>query len=69
MLVPFNASGASLGPVGELQKAAMSRGVSLFCHWNVMLVVPPITTPEDELRQGLAVIDEVLEIADRAAAA
>jgi taurine--2-oxoglutarate transaminase len=68
MLVPFNAGGAALGPIAELGKAAMSRGVSLFCHWNVMLVVPPITTPEDELRQGLAVIDEVLEIADRAAA-
>ena len=48
---------------------AVRRGVSLFCHWNVVLVVPPITTPEDDLRHGLAVIDEVLDIADRAAAA
>src|SRR5262249_50890070 len=69
MLVPFNAGGAALGPIAELGKAAMSRAVSLFCHCTVMLVVPPIPTREDELGQGLAVIDEVLEIADRAAAA
>ncbi len=69
MLVPFNASGPALGPVAEMQKAAMERGLYLFCHWNVMMVVPPLVITPEEARQGIAIIDEVLEIADRAASA
>ena len=69
MLVPFNASGAALGPVALMQKAAMERGLYLFCHWNVMMVVPPLVITPDDARHGIAIIDEILEIADQAAAA
>ena len=69
MLVPFNAAGPALGPVSAMQKAAMERGLFLFCHWNVVLVVPPLVITPEEARQGIAVLDEVLEIADEAAAA
>jgi taurine--2-oxoglutarate transaminase len=69
MLVPFNAAGPSLAPVAELQGAALRNGVSLFCHWNVLIVAPPLVISDDDARQGLAVIDEALDIADRAAAA
>ena len=65
-LVPFNASGPSLGPVSAMQKRAMERGLFLFAHWNVAFVAPPLTITEDELREGLGILDECLAIADAA---
>lgn len=64
MLVPFNASGDAAAPVARMAKAAMERGLYLMIHWNVIMVCPPLVVTEDELRQGLAVLDEVLAIAD-----
>jgi 4-aminobutyrate aminotransferase-like enzyme len=30
-----------------------------------MHVVPPLTTSDEEMRQGIAIIDEVLDLADK----
>jgi taurine---2-oxoglutarate transaminase len=64
-LVPFNASGPDAAPMAELAAAAKARGLFPFTHFNRMHVVPPCNTSEDDLRHGLAIIDEVLELADR----
>jgi len=63
-LVPFNASGEAAAPVGRLTRAAMERGLYLFVHWNVVMIVPPLTITREELDEGLAVLDEVLTLAD-----
>ena len=63
-LVPFNASGEAAAPVGRLTKAALERGLYLFVHWNVVMIVPPLTITREELDEGLAVLDEVLTLAD-----
>ena len=62
--VPFNAAGPDAAPMNELAAACKARGLWPFTHFNRMHVVPPCTTPVDEVRQGLAIIDEVLELAD-----
>ena len=64
MLVPFNASGDAATPVLRIAKTAMERGLYLFVHWNVIMIAPPLTITREELEEGLAVLDEVLEIAD-----
>ncbi|MDQ4029756.1 MAG: aminotransferase class III-fold pyridoxal phosphate-dependent enzyme [Actinomycetota bacterium] len=64
MLVPFNASGAAAEPVARLTKAALERGLSLMTHWNVVMVCPPLTITREEVDEGLAMLDEVLSIAD-----
>jgi taurine--2-oxoglutarate transaminase len=64
MLVPFNASGEGAAPVVRLVKAALERGLYLMTHWNVIMVVPPLTITRDEVDEGLVVLDEVLAIAD-----
>ncbi len=64
-LVPFNATGAAAAPMAELASAAKARGLFPFTHFNRMHVVPPCNTSEDDLRHGLTIIDEVLELADR----
>jgi taurine---2-oxoglutarate transaminase len=64
-LVPFNASGADAAPMGELAAACKARGVWPFTHFNRLHVVPPCTTTADEVKEGLAALDEALEVADR----
>ncbi|MDX6423699.1 MAG: taurine---2-oxoglutarate transaminase, partial [Gaiellaceae bacterium] len=63
-LVPFNAAGDAAAPVNRMAKAALERGLYLFVHWNVVIIAPPLTITREELDEGLAVLDEVLAIAD-----
>ena len=60
-LAPFNGSSEAMQ---RLTKAALERGLYLFVHWNVVVVCPPLTVTREELDEGLAVLDEVLAIAD-----
>jgi taurine--2-oxoglutarate transaminase len=64
-LVPFNASGAAAAPMAEFAATCKAGGVWPFTHFNRTHVVPPCTISEDELREGLAVIDDALSVADR----
>jgi taurine---2-oxoglutarate transaminase len=63
-LVPFNATGEAFAPMAKVAKAAAQKGVYLMTHWNVIIVAPPLTITREELDEGLAVLDEVLELAD-----
>ncbi|MFM8868444.1 MAG: aspartate aminotransferase family protein [Ilumatobacteraceae bacterium] len=63
-LVPYNASGPDAKPMLELAAACKERGLWPFTHFNRMHVVPPCTVTPDEVREGIAIIDEVLSIAD-----
>ena len=67
-LVPFNATGEAFAPVARLAKAALERGLYLMTHWNVVMVCPPLTITRDEIDEGIAILDEVLAIADEHAA-
>ena len=64
MLVPFNATGEAATPVARLAKAALERGLYLMTHWNVVMICPPLTITHEELAEGIAVLDEILAIAD-----
>jgi taurine--2-oxoglutarate transaminase len=63
-LVPFNATGADAKPMGEVLAAAKAKGLWPFTHFNRIHVTPPLTTSDAEIAEGLAIIDEVLDIAD-----
>jgi len=63
-LVPFNAAGADAQPMNELATACKRQGVWPFTHFNRVHVVPPCTISESELREGLAVLDDALNVAD-----
>ena len=64
-LVPFNAGGADAAPMNEFAGACKERGLWPFTHFNRTHVVPPCTTTADEVREGLAILDEALAVADR----
>ena len=63
-LVPFNASGIAAAPMNELIAACKKRGLWPFTHFNRIHVCPPCTTTIDDVERGLAIIDEVLTLAD-----
>ncbi len=64
-LVPFNASGAAYKPMAELLAASKERGLWPFIIGNRLNVTPPLVITPEEVRQGMAILDEVLSIADR----
>jgi taurine---2-oxoglutarate transaminase len=63
-LVPFNAAGAAAQPMADFAAACKERGLWPFTHFNRTHVVPPCTTTADEVREGLAILDEALTVAD-----
>jgi taurine--2-oxoglutarate transaminase len=65
MLVPYNASGPAAKPMAEFAAACKAKGLWPFTHFNRVHVVPPLTISDDDLRAGLAIIDEALEVTDR----
>ncbi|MFM9718910.1 aspartate aminotransferase family protein, partial [Streptomyces galilaeus] len=67
-LVPFNAAGADAAPMAAFAAACKKAGLWPFTHFNRVHVAPPLVITEDELVRGLDIIDEVLSVADEAAA-
>jgi len=64
-LVPYNASGADAQPMNDFAATCKKLGLWPFTHFNRTHVVPPCTTTVDEMRDGLAIIDEALNVADK----
>jgi taurine--2-oxoglutarate transaminase len=65
MLVPYNASGEANRPMAELVAACKERGMLPFANFNRLHVVPPCTLTDEEAKEGLAILDEALAVADR----
>ncbi|MEW1633303.1 aspartate aminotransferase family protein [Streptomyces sp. NPDC093801] len=64
-LVPYNASGADNAPMAEFAAACKASGLWPFVNMNRTHVVPPCTVTEAEAKEGLALLDEALTVADR----
>lgn len=67
MLVPYAAAGDDAAPMTEVVTACKSRGVWPMSHFNRLQLAPPLIIGADDLRHGLAVIDEALTVADNQA--
>ena len=63
-LVPFNATGRDAAPMTAVVSACTTAGVWPFTNGNRIHIAPPLIMTEDELRRGLAVIDNALNVAD-----
>jgi len=63
-LVPFNGSGEAAKPVAVLAKDALSKGLYLMTHWNVVMCCPPLTITREELDEALGILDDALTVAD-----
>jgi len=48
----------------RLSAALRERGMHCFVKWNHLFPIPPLCIGESELREGLRILDEVLDLAD-----
>lgn len=63
-LAPWNAKPDEKGVMAKVPGALRERGMFSFSKWNWIFVVPPLCINETQLRDGLAILDEVLDITD-----
>jgi len=63
-LAPFNATGAQMGAMSEVNKFFREHGLYTFVRWNNFFVNPPLCISKDELLEGIDIIDRALEISD-----
>jgi taurine--2-oxoglutarate transaminase len=62
-MAPFNGSSPEMAALG---KYCLDHGLYLYNHWHTVLVIPPLIITEEQLREGMQVLDQALEITDRA---
>lgn len=62
-LSPWNASSPAMT---AFRKNCLEHGLYLYTHWHTVLVIPPLPITEAQLEEGFAVLDEALQITDKA---
>jgi taurine--2-oxoglutarate transaminase len=62
-MAPFDGSSAEMT---ALRKYCLDHGLFLYTHWHTVLVIPPLIISEEQLAEGFEVLDQALEITDRA---
>ncbi len=62
-MAPFNGTSDEMKAIG---KHLDERGLFTMIRWNGIMTNPPLPITEEQLAEGFAIIDEALEIADRA---
>jgi taurine--2-oxoglutarate transaminase len=60
---PLAPYGGSSPQLGAIVKGCQERGMLPFSNYNRIHVVPPLTTTDDEAREGLAILDAALTAA------
>ena len=63
-LVPYAATGAAAAPMAAVTAACLDRGLITFVFGNRIHVAPPLNLNDTEAMDGLAILDEVLSVAD-----
>jgi taurine--2-oxoglutarate transaminase len=63
-LVPYAATGDAAAPMAALSAAGLDRGLIVFVFGNRINVAPPLNLSDAEAADGLAILDEVLTVAD-----
>lgn len=57
--------GATSPEMAALRQYLLAQGVYLYTHWNILLMIPPLCITEDQLGEGIAVIDQGLTALDK----
>jgi taurine--2-oxoglutarate transaminase len=65
-LAPFNAKPDQMATMNKLNAFFRENGLYTFIRWNNFFVNPPLCITEEQLLEGLAVVDRGLEIVDQA---
>lgn len=62
-MAPWNGSAPEML---ALKKYCADHGLFLYTHWHTVLIIPPLIITEEELKEGMDILDKALEITDKA---
>ena len=62
-MAPWNGSSPEMAAV---KKYCTDNGLFLYTHWHTLLIIPPLSISEAQLKEGFDVLDKALEAADQA---
>ena len=62
-MAPWNGSSPEMA---ALRKYCTDHGLFLYTHWHTVLIIPPLIIDEEQLKEGMDVLDKALEITDKA---
>ncbi|HLA87623.1 MAG TPA: aminotransferase class III-fold pyridoxal phosphate-dependent enzyme [Anaerolineales bacterium] len=62
-MAPWNGSSPEMA---ALRRYCLDHGLFLYTHWHTVLIIPPLIINEEQLKEGLDVLDKALEITDQA---
>ena len=62
-MAPWNGSSPEMA---ALRKHCTDHGLFLYTHWHTVLIIPPLIIDEDQLREGMNILDKALVITDKA---
>ena len=62
-LAPWNSSSPEMK---GFRQYCLDHGLFLYTHWHTVLIIPPLIITEEELAEGIAILDKALEITDKA---
>ncbi|MCA2002209.1 MAG: aminotransferase class III-fold pyridoxal phosphate-dependent enzyme [Chloroflexi bacterium] len=63
-MAPWNGSSPEMA---ALKKYCADHGLFLYTHWHTVLIIPPLIITEEQLKEGMDILDKALEITDKAA--
>jgi taurine--2-oxoglutarate transaminase len=63
-LVPYNPPASAMGLPNKLNAFFRANGLFTFVRWHTFFVNPPLCISEQQLREGLAIMDRGLELVD-----
>jgi taurine--2-oxoglutarate transaminase len=63
-MAPWNSSSPEMT---ALRKFCLEHGLFLYTHWHTVLIIPPLIISEAQLKEGIVILDEALEITDKVA--
>ena len=62
-MAPWNGSSPEMAAV---KNYCLDHGLYLYVHWHTILIIPPLIIDEEQLKEGMDILDKALEIADKA---
>jgi taurine--2-oxoglutarate transaminase len=49
----------------KLKNYLLEKGLFMYTHWNLLLIIPPLIITNDQLVEGFSIIDNGIEITDK----
>ena len=62
---PFNAKPDEMKVMKQVATKIRTMGMFTFVKWNFIFIAPPLSITEEQIDEGLDIISQALEIADR----